>query len=97
MTTLENEIMTVLWKNHFVNEVHKKGHFLAKVFDYTPRLSDGINKNDYKNILPGFDDNDGVRNKSAIHNINSAVRFETRHGKLGSKFPPLRGKAMLFF
>ena len=87
MTTLENEIMTVLWKNHFVNEVHEKGHFLAKVLDYTPRLSDGINKNDYKNILPGFDDNDGVRNKSAIHNINSIVRFETRDGKRSSAIP----------
>jgi hypothetical protein len=87
ITTLENELMTVLWKNHFVNEVHEKGHFLAKVLDYTPRLSDGVNKNDYKIILSGFDDNDGVRNKSTIHNINSIVRFETRHGKPSSAIP----------
>ena len=64
--------------------MHENEHFLAKVLDYTPRLSDGIKRNDHKNILPRFDDNEEVRNKSVIHNINSIVRFETTHGKPSS-------------
>ncbi|XP_071145207.1 uncharacterized protein, partial [Mytilus edulis] len=69
----------VSWSGHFMNEVHEKGHFLAKILDYEPRLDDGKQgrRHDYKKILPRFDDNDGVRNKSFIPNIKSIIRFET--------------------
>ncbi|CAG2221016.1 Vascular endothelial growth factor receptor 1 [Mytilus edulis] len=75
------------WTSHFLNEVHEKGHFLTKILDYTPRLSDNIDRVDYKKILPKFDDTEGARNKMAITNINSIVRFETNHGKVSTKIP----------
>ncbi|VDI20026.1 Hypothetical predicted protein, partial [Mytilus galloprovincialis] len=69
----------VSWSGHFMNDVHEKGHFLEKILDYEPRLSDGKQgrRHDYKKILPRFDDNDGVRNRSSIPNIKSIIRFET--------------------
>ncbi|CAC5371428.1 Tyrosine-protein kinase receptor Tie-1,Mast/stem cell growth factor receptor-related protein Kit,Platelet-derived growth factor receptor alpha,Vascular endothelial growth factor receptor 2,Mast/stem cell growth factor receptor kita,Vascular endothelial growth factor receptor 1,Vascular endothelial growth factor receptor 3 [Mytilus coruscus] len=69
----------VIWSGHFVNEVHEKGYFLEKILDYVPRLDDGSEgrRHDYKKILPGFDDNKGERNKAAIPNIKSIIRFET--------------------
>ncbi|CAG2246094.1 unnamed protein product [Mytilus edulis] len=69
----------VSWTGHFMNDVHEKGHFLEKILDYEPRLSDGKQgrRHDYKKILPRFDDNDGVRNRSSIPNIKSIIRFET--------------------
>ncbi|CAG2221017.1 unnamed protein product [Mytilus edulis] len=82
MTKFSQQV-DVSWNNHFLNDVHEKGHFLAKILDYTPRLSDNISRVDYKKILEKFDDTEGVRNKTAIKNINSIVRFETRHGKNG--------------
>ncbi|CAG2209266.1 CD332 [Mytilus edulis] len=77
----------VSWSGHFMNEVHEKGHFLAKILDYEPRLDDGKQgrRHDYKKILPRFDDNDGVRNKSFIPNIKSIIRFET----VGRHYDPL--------
>ncbi|XP_071156378.1 uncharacterized protein [Mytilus edulis] len=81
--------MNVSWTNHFLNDVHEKGHFLTKILDYTPRLSDNITRVDYKKILPKFDDYEGVRNKTAIKNINSIVRFETRHGKVSTEIPQI--------
>ena len=86
-TTLDHTIQ-VTWVNHFINQVHEEGHFLAKILDYTPRLSDDIKRYDYKKIQPEFDDIDGHRNKSAIKNINSIVRFETNHGKRSTENPP---------
>lgn len=70
----------VSWENHFINEIHEKGHFLAKILDYAPRLSEGTfgRRQDYKKILSGFDDDEGNRSKSAIPNINSIIRFDTR-------------------
>ncbi|VDI37212.1 Hypothetical predicted protein [Mytilus galloprovincialis] len=78
------------WKNHFINEVHEKGHFLARVQDYTPRLSDGVKRVDYKEIESKFDDNEGNRTKDDISNINSIVRFEIVHG-IPSIIPPTNG------
>ncbi|XP_052083561.1 angiopoietin-1 receptor-like [Mytilus californianus] len=81
----------VSWSGHFMNEVHEKGHFLEKILDYVPRLSDGKfgRRHDYKKILPSFDDNDGVRNRSFIPNIKSIIRFDTvgRQGIPMSTFP----------
>ncbi|XP_063423612.1 uncharacterized protein LOC134707609 isoform X2 [Mytilus trossulus] len=88
-TTKFSSHMNVSWTNHFVNDVHEKGQFLAKILDYTPRLSDKIKRVDYKKILPIFDDTEGIRNKTAIKNINSIVRFETIHGKVSSKIPQI--------
>lgn len=77
----------VSWENHFINEIHEKGHFLAKIVDYTPRLSEGTfgRRQYYKKILSGFDDNEGNRSKSAIPNINSIIRFETRSRMLNAQ------------
>ncbi|XP_063408823.1 uncharacterized protein LOC134692303 [Mytilus trossulus] len=81
----------VSWSGHFTNEVHEKGHFLSKLLDYEPRLSDGKQgrRHDYKKILTRFDDIDGVRNKSSIPNIKSIIRFETlgRHVISHMTFP----------
>ncbi|XP_071158495.1 uncharacterized protein [Mytilus edulis] len=71
--------LNVQWKNHFINEVHEHGHFLASVQDYTARLSDNVKRVDYKEIEPQFDDNEGNRTKKEIPNINSIVRFELSH------------------
>ncbi|CAC5366494.1 Tyrosine-protein kinase receptor Tie-1,Vascular endothelial growth factor receptor 3,Vascular endothelial growth factor receptor 1,Vascular endothelial growth factor receptor 2 [Mytilus coruscus] len=81
-TTPENvqTTLNVQWENHFMNEVHEKGHFLARVQDYTARLSDNVKRVDYKEIEPQFDDNEGSRTKYEIPNINSIVRFEISHG-----------------
>ncbi|VDH90342.1 Hypothetical predicted protein, partial [Mytilus galloprovincialis] len=88
MTKFSQQV-DVSWNNHFLNDVHEKGHFLAKILDYTPRLSDNISRVDYKKILEKFDDTEGVRNKTAIKNINSIVRFETRHGKVSTEIPQI--------
>lgn len=60
---------------------------MAKVLNYIPRLSDDIARFDYKRIDALYDDLDGDRNKTAIPNINSIVRFETVDGT-PSDVPP---------
>ncbi|XP_063419667.1 uncharacterized protein LOC134704814 [Mytilus trossulus] len=77
---LQTTTLLVQWENHFINEVHENGHFLARVQEYTPRLSDDINRDDYKEIEFQFDDDEGNRTKEEILNINSIVRFEINHG-----------------
>ncbi|CAG2213724.1 unnamed protein product [Mytilus edulis] len=79
--------LIVQWENHFINEVHENGHFLARVQDYTPRLSDDINRDDYKEIESQFDDDEGNRTKEEILNINSIVRFEINHGLPNTGIP----------
>ncbi|VDI69608.1 fibroblast growth factor receptor 3 [Mytilus galloprovincialis] len=87
--------LIVQWENHFINEVHENGHFLARVQDYTPRLSDEGKRVDYKKIESQFDDYDGSRTKNEISNINSIVRFEINHGT-PSTIPPTNGWENIF-
>ncbi|XP_052095731.1 uncharacterized protein LOC127731025 isoform X2 [Mytilus californianus] len=92
-TTPNNQQTTTLmvqWENHFINEVHENGHFLARVQDYTRRLIDDVKRADYKEIESQFDDNEGNRSKVEISNINSIVEFEIRHGTPNTE-PPTNG------
>ncbi|OPL33423.1 hypothetical protein AM593_09985, partial [Mytilus galloprovincialis] len=92
-TTPNNQQTTTLivqWENHFINEEHENGHFLARIQDYTPRLSDDVRRFDYKEIESQFDDYEGSRTKDEISNINSIVRFEIIHG-IPSTIPPTNG------
>ncbi|VDI56408.1 Hypothetical predicted protein [Mytilus galloprovincialis] len=83
--------MNVSWTNHFLNDVHEKGHFLTKILDYTPRLSDNITRVDYKKILPKFDDYEGVRNKTAIK-INSMC--DLKGWKSQQEIPQIGGSVL---
>ncbi|VDI63697.1 fibroblast growth factor receptor 3 [Mytilus galloprovincialis] len=87
---LQTTKLMIQWENHFINEVHENGHFLAKVQDYTPRLSDDVKRFDYKKIESQFDDDEGNRTKEEIPNINSIVRFEIYHGAPNT-FTPTNG------
>ncbi|XP_052090888.1 uncharacterized protein LOC127727811, partial [Mytilus californianus] len=87
---LQTTTLIVQWENHFINEVHENGHFLARVQDYTPRLSDNVKRVNYKEIESQFDDNEGSRTKDEIPNINSIVQFEISHGT-PSTVAPING------
>ncbi|XP_071153801.1 uncharacterized protein [Mytilus edulis] len=87
---LQTTTLMIQWENHFINEVHENGHFLARVQDYTPRLSDNVKRVDYKEIEPQLDDNEGSRTKDEILNINSIIRYEIYHGTPNT-FTPSNG------
>ena len=80
--------LEVSWKDHFINQIHEDGHFLARVQHFEPRLSDDIERIDYKKIDPDFDDNEGSRTTKAIPNVNSIVKFEFNYGTVSSIVSP---------
>lgn len=71
--------ISVVWNGLFSNPSHVNGHFLTKILDYEPRLSDGIDRHNYKRILPIFNDNEGDRTVSSIPNIRGIVKYEMVH------------------
>ncbi|CAG2200188.1 unnamed protein product [Mytilus edulis] len=79
-----NTIIDITWKDHFVNLEHEKGHFLSRIAIYQPRLDDGGRRVNYKKILPIFDDNEGLRTRNAIPNVNSIVLFEFAYQDLST-------------
>ncbi|XP_052094849.1 uncharacterized protein LOC127730466 isoform X2 [Mytilus californianus] len=72
----------IQWQGLFSNFLHEQQHFLSKVLNYQPRLSDNIKRNNYKRILPRYDDKDGDRTTSSISNVHGIVRFEIVHEKV---------------
>ncbi|XP_063420410.1 uncharacterized protein LOC134705618 [Mytilus trossulus] len=75
----------IQWQGLFSNSFHEQQKILSKVLDYQPRLSDNIMRNNYKRILPQYDDKDGDRNTSSIANVHGIVRFEIAHEKVTEK------------
>lgn len=71
--------INVIWEGLFANNYHDQEHFLSKVLDYQPRLSDKIWRHDYKRILPVFNDNEGDRTVNEISHIKGITKFEMTH------------------
>lgn len=76
-----NEItdIEIAWQELFANSLHHEKHYLSKVLDYEPRLSDNVRRHYYKRILAIFDDREGERTTSSIPNINGIVKFQLNH------------------
>ena len=71
--------INVVWTDLFSNHLHDKEHFLSKILDYEPRLSDNINRHDYKKILAVFDDNEGDRTLNATSHLRGIIKYEIAH------------------
>ena len=63
------------WKNHFLNELHESGNFLARIRLFPPSLYDGF-RTGYKNIPDQFDDTEGKRSRDAIPNERGIIKYD---------------------
>ena len=65
-----NNPMTVSfsWKDHFLNELHERGNFLARIKRFPVSLNDVGVRLGYKNIPDQYDDTEGTRTRDAIPN-----------------------------
>ncbi|XP_069110954.1 uncharacterized protein [Argopecten irradians] len=61
--------MVANWRNHFVNSIHEKGHFLSRI-DSSPIIIDNTS------IVPAYDDEEGKIKLTATPNSRGIIRFD---------------------
>ncbi|XP_022305312.1 uncharacterized protein LOC111112206 isoform X3 [Crassostrea virginica] len=64
------------WKDHFLNELHESGNFLARIRRFPASLSDGGDRDGYKNIPDANDDTEGTRGRDAIPNERGIIKYD---------------------
>ena len=69
------QTVSFTWKNHFLNELHESGNFLARIRLFPASLYDGF-RTGYKNIPDQFDDTEGKRSRDAIPNERGIIKYD---------------------
>ncbi|XP_052682288.1 uncharacterized protein LOC128162907 [Crassostrea angulata] len=67
------------WKKHFLNKIHEDGNFLARIRLFPDSLSDGGDRNGYKNIPDKYDDTEGTRSRDAIPNERGIIKYDVAY------------------
>lgn len=70
---------TFTWENHFLNELHENGNFLARIRLFPASLDDGGDRTGYKNIPDKYDDREGTRSRDAIPNERGIIKYDVAY------------------
>uniref|UniRef100_A0A8W8M842 EGF-like domain-containing protein n=1 Tax=Magallana gigas TaxID=29159 RepID=A0A8W8M842_MAGGI len=70
---------TFTWENHFLNELHENGNFLAHIRLFPASLDDGGDRTGYKNIPDKYDDREGTRSRDAIPNERGIIKYDVAY------------------
>lgn len=67
------------WENHFLNELHEDGNFLARIRLFPNSLSDGGDREGYKRVPDKYDDTQGTRSRDAIPNERAITKYDVAY------------------
>ncbi|XP_022304673.1 uncharacterized protein LOC111111813 [Crassostrea virginica] len=71
------------WENHFLNELHESGNFLARIRNVPASFYDEF-RDGFKSIPDQYDDTEGKRSRDAIPNKRGIIKYDIAYA-LGRK------------
>nr|XP_022304679.1 uncharacterized protein LOC111111817 [Crassostrea virginica] len=76
------------WNDHFLNELHENGNFLARIQRFPVSLNDVGVRLGYKNIPDQYDDTEGTRTRDAIPNKRGIIKYDIAYAFCKDQLTP---------